>query len=480
MPEKTPTARTPKTPFVSHADTPELREYQRLASKYPPMKHSEMVACAREFQRGRDMQVALEERELVMSVVGDDFTDDALTAAKEEIDSLYAARISWLSGKVKAPVLLAKFAGSDDASALYDRRDENVLSSPAYAGKSVTMAQMYPPCAEMTREEFVESVDKVRTACTVALEDYIPKDIPKDVVDCWRRRHAMFDTHYLTTVKSLDMSPSQLRRANTKVSMGQDALDAMVNHNLQLAMSRVSRILKSNPRAKTIGISDLIGAANVGLILGARQFDPEMGRKFSTYASFHIDAQLFEVVSSIDEPGGIKGMTLHELKQFRTIKSMQSSFEKIYDRQPTMQELQSLTGISRVIIEKRLGTPQISCESLNAPVKQGDEESVMLSELLSSETTIESEMEQSDMLEAARVLRECIAELPHIHRAVVEGKTGISLSGDVASPKSAKKIAAECKISAHDVPIRYNEAMDMLRKKLEEKGYSSDLIPLTR
>ena len=68
---------------------------------------------------------------------------------------------------------------------------------------------------------------------------------------------------------------------------GRRALDRMVNANLRLVVSVVSKY-RSRIRGNCIDMMDLIQAGNLGLIRAAEKFDPARGYRFSTYGYWWI------------------------------------------------------------------------------------------------------------------------------------------------------------------------------------------------
>ena len=68
---------------------------------------------------------------------------------------------------------------------------------------------------------------------------------------------------------------------------GRRALDRMVNANLRLVVSVVSKF-RSRIRGNCIDMMDLIQAGNLGLIRAAEKFDPMRGYRFSTYGYWWI------------------------------------------------------------------------------------------------------------------------------------------------------------------------------------------------
>lgn len=474
------TSEQKSTGFVSRADSSEMREYQNFSARHPPLEHEEIIRLSRKFIRGRNQQVSLDEHDLVDSVINGDWSDESILSHSGDIIAAYKKQIDWLGTKKTADSIVSPAFKGKTVDKIWKERNENVLSDMPWL-PPISLASAYPAVAACPQDQFDSIIRSAISAIRDKISEMRPADTPKDIVDRWSERLEIIKDHCLTAVKELDRDPVQLRRARREISRGEEALDTIVSHNLQLAMSRVGKFMQSNQRAKEIGASDLIGAANIGLILGARQFDPEMGRRFSTYASYHIDGQLYEILSREDGKSGIQGMTPHETKQLNMIMSTKTAFERIYHRSPTMAELQSLTGIARIIIKKRLDTPQLTTQSINAPVKGADDESMMLSDLVASEKTVESEMDKIRSQQLMDVLREQIAGLPRIYRIVLCGKTGIDPDGDGRTEqvsKPSKVIAKEAGIHPRDVSNKYNDALVLLRQRLLDAGWTDDTLAI--
>ena len=475
--------RKAKQPFSSKADTKELREYQRLASQYPPLDHEEILGLSRRFNAGRNMAVALDEHTVVDAVLDGDWSDENVWERKDDVISAYGRQIDWLGMPLAPGEYLHNVLPADNptVSGLYEARGCNVFADMPWV-EPLSLVTVCPKAADMSLDEFIAHESELVEKTVEAIGQVCPRHTPKDVVDTWKRRKTELSRHYMTTVRSLEKSPMELRRARMLISDSERALAAMVNHNLQLAMSRVGKIMENNQRAKTIGVFELIGAANVGLVLGARQFDPELGKKFSTYAAYHIDGQLYELLNREDGKSGIKGMSLHEQKQLASILTIRSTFEKLYDATPTITELQSLTGISSDIIRKRLTTPQVHTQNIYAPVSREDDSNgspTVLADTLASNTDVETAMEQDDYQKMLEVLKAEIARLDDAERYIVMARTGIAadnLIENTAPPKTPRKIAAETGLTMSQVNDCYQKALTKLRQKLELYGWSVDTV----
>ncbi|RAP49388.1 MAG: hypothetical protein BZ138_07730, partial [Methanosphaera sp. rholeuAM270] len=356
-----------KQAFTSKADSFELRNYQRLASMFPPLTHEEVLECSRTFIRARNNLIAAEECELIDIVLGGDWSDESLREHKAEVLDAYKAKIDWISAAEGAADIVGAILpeGQRTPGGLYAHRFDNIFErfvwekplcvADAYVmlqiqtarerGEAIAVEELQRRLDALRLNTFLEDESAIVSSVLEAVEERMPQAAPKDIIDRWKERSDQLDTRYMASVKSLfsvkkavaaaeairaehiaadraeaeqealaraaatgaDVAPEYIPESeydNRQLRIWQDiaeeSLNRLVNHNLQLAMSRVAKIMKSNPRAQHIGAYDLIAAANLGLVLGARQFDPEMGRKFSTYAAFHIDWQLYAIVAKED------------------------------------------------------------------------------------------------------------------------------------------------------------------------------------
>ena len=459
-----------------------MRDYQRLASQYPPLTHEEIIALSRRFVKGRNAQVAFDEHTVVDCVLEGDWSEESLRDNKEAVIAAYNAQINWLSAtRLPSDFLYALMPDKDKTvRALYEARFDNMLSDTPWI-TPMSVVSVCPETEEMAFEDFVGTEASVIDRCLEALEEAIPRHTPKDVVDRWKSQEKEMAKRYLITVRSLEKTPAERRRMRIWIADGERALNDIVNHNLQLAMSRVGKMMENNQRAKTIGVFDLIGAANVGLVLGARQFNPEMGKKFSTYAAFHIDGQLHDLVNREDGKSGILGMTLHEQKQLSSILAIRHTFEEVFNRSATLTELQSLTGISKDIIERRLSTPQVRTQNIYAPVSSNSDDPApaVLADTLASENDVETVIAREEYHNMIEVLKNEVATLDDDERMVLMSRTGFvldDLSAEASPAKTARKIAGETGMTIAEINEKYASAIRKLKAKLELHGWSADTL----
>jgi RNA polymerase primary sigma factor len=103
------------------------------------------------------------------------------------------------------------------------------------------------------------------------------------------------------------------RRAN-------EARERMINANLRLVIS-----VAKNFRNRGLPMEDLVNEGNVGLVHAVDRFDPTVGARFSTYASYWIDqairravqnaAQMIHIPSYLMEQIGHMRLAMQELEE---------------------------------------------------------------------------------------------------------------------------------------------------------------------
>lgn len=136
-------------------------------------------------------------------------------------------------------------------------------------------------------------------------------------------------------------------------------------HNIGLVFFHVNKHFRNSPNHE-----DLVQEANMGLLHAIEKFNPELGNRFSTYATFWIRQRLFRGVNKdklIKIPPPIR-------KQVREIKRIEQSLADSLQRDPNNEELAAAVGISTEKLEELMSYDHLSfIRSLNAPIRNGEE-----------------------------------------------------------------------------------------------------------
>ena len=79
----------------------------------------------------------------------------------------------------------------------------------------------------------------------------------------------------------IDNAPDDIR---TRIKKGDHARDILINSNLRLVISIAKRY-----KGRGLDFEDMIQEGNLGLMKAIERFDPSLGYKFSTYATWWIN-----------------------------------------------------------------------------------------------------------------------------------------------------------------------------------------------
>ena len=382
--------------FVSKADTKEMRDYQVMASKYPPLQKEDLIEVSRRFIEGRRASVTLMENEVIGAIID----------------------------------------GQWDA--------------------------------DMDRDAVIEAFRNYSE------NEYAEGRMPKDVHDVVVKDLLEMEDSYELFMETRNLDRATIRHLRRIEDEGNAALEDMVNHNLQFAMACVGKMMRRNRRAKLIGAKELIAVANVGLVLGARQYDPESNKAFTTYAAFHINGQLYEYLNREDGNMGIRAATLHEQKQIISIKQISESFKSRYGREPNVAEISSLTHISQDRVINRMNTPTIKTQSIFSKGKgeEGEEQEVFLPDLVMSDNNgVETEWASQGKAEAMASGIEGLDDLPWPQGDIIRMHIGLSSdNGEEKKAMTIKQIARELQLTPHSVERELHDGLMTLKASLNDAG----------
>lgn len=140
------------------------------------------------------------------------------------------------------------------------------------------------------------------------------------------------------------------------------ALEKLVKANLRFVISVAKQYQNRN-----IPLNDLINEGNIGLIKAAQKFDETKGFKFISYAVWWIRQSILQAINNHSK---IVRIPANKKGHFNQIKKAYSSFEQVYEREPTPEELAEIMGQDSNDIYNTLGA-DVKKTSLDAPF--GDE-----------------------------------------------------------------------------------------------------------
>ena len=177
-----------------------------------------------------------------------------------------------------------------------------------------------------------------------------------------------------------------------KVRAGdEEAMQELVKRNLRFVISVAKKY-----QNRGMGLTDLIGEGNVGLLTAARKFDPDQGVKFISYAVWWIRQS---ILASLARQGRSVRVPLNRTADLSRIVRTAESLRQDLRREPTPEELADATGLALDVVQS-LAALNTSDVRLDAPLdpdgdrtlidrfmvdEQGDPEAQVMDRFLSEE-----------------------------------------------------------------------------------------------
>ena len=193
-------------------------------------------------------------------------------------------------------------------------------------------------------------------------------------------------TQWLNAVDARDALAGEKSTGEKKASLekvvrrGQDARKQLIAGNLRLVVHIATRF-----QGYGLPLSDLIQEGNMGLMHAVDKFDPTMGYKFSTYATWWIRHAIGRAIAA---HGRTVRLPVHMADKARQIKSATARLSQLEGGAPSTSEIGKAVGVSEKRVRQIMhhARPAIS---LDRPVDEDDRRELI--ELLANEDITDPE-----------------------------------------------------------------------------------------
>lgn len=195
---------------------------------------------------------------------------------------------------------------------------------------------------------------------------------------------------------SLDKYLQEIGRVDLITAEEEVELARRIKEGDQIALERLTKanlrfVVSVSKQYQNQGLSlpDLINEGNLGLIKAAKRFDETRGFKFISYAVWWIRQSILQALA---EQARIVRLPLNKIGSINKINKAYSHLEQEYERPPSPDELAECLEVSVDEVKQSLSSTGRHV-SMDAPLKEGDESSSSMYEVMSSKDSPSPEKE---------------------------------------------------------------------------------------
>ena len=262
----------------------------------------------------------------------------------------------------------------------------------------------YQQLTDEIQEE--EQIDKAISYC---IENQIEIEYPEETLELREAKSGDSINAYLQEIGKIPLlTQEEVQELSRKVKQGDElAKQEMITHNLRLVVSIAKRYVN-----KGMPFLDLIQEGNLGLIKAVERFEPELGNRFSTYATWWIRQA---ITRSIADKSRIIRVPVHSFEIMKKMERHRIKFIQDNGREPTTQEIAEEFNMTTHQVDEFI---RMTCAptSLSAKINHGDsKDATEIGEFVKSET--EETLEEIILNKAyIEEMMQLIEEAPRVSR----------------------------------------------------------------